>query len=1154
MSKGAHSQAGFNAQNWAALSLFVQYSSYPSFRSIELEQPKLADFVLVFDKKRIICESKKSHISYANLRSILDTIPDVGADDEILIICTSVGPRIKEDLENAKYFPEIKTRLTKQHQFTTRHLELLAKVNIWVVDQDMNEDIVRSLLGERFQSWLPDDELEDLMASLLIKNVYNKSAKGQVYTKAEFNDELTKRRELLKTKDDYKHSERSAKDHINTLLSELNNVDSRLQSEHRLKAVIADSRLHYFALREISKVQNLNLAQWDNLWHATFGSYYAREVLRIFADNVKDELSAEYVVDFLKKSTPKLRFRNMEEYEFKAVADILMKAIDVSDALIGDAFELLKELYEYSTENPLYVDRGNRGRDKWLLGELAKDFHNLYIKADLPVKERIVNYVYNNFDIVDEESEYWHKTPFDFLEILKQDLLAKPEKFEALLSHLQEQYQKNYSKYKVKYDGWELMGGSVSNFAGEYTVHDKAFVDKIIRPFLNSLSIDEQWKIVDQYVALRVSDVSADKPDFINRAFVPFLVDQYTQDSDKAFKILSRFIKMRKGIPNKTELIFFYVRDLTKISAEKQWSLLEVAINEFGYPVNVFMDQVLWGLLARGHTKALKTFSELVDDEKYMGRQVLFDSTVIDSIEKILGNEATFELGTELLERYLQSEFFKNLDSFDSYDAKKPILSVLNKDFEKGASLVNGLTASPSENQQRVFGAVLRDTPDELLDDVFNEIVKPEIQAAMTPLEMAKKYTNVETRENFIWFAEKLSKKHKFDETFYIVDFFLTDPNPMPGNDYDEEVFAGKQNLSINTVRGCIAWALLPVNSVAGRSYVGRAFKIVKTLCTDKSPYVRQMSVLMLEALANNRHTTMPDSKEWFMDYAIAKEIEDFSFQMLHDKANYQNAIMKHLARVFARIRTLNDEDALDVINIFEKYSDAETLKELNSFIIFMAEFRKDSFEDWPKSRGIIKPHNPEPIQNLLKDLLEKGRVEQRQSLAWHLAKLPEEPIKNKGNFDRFFGISMKYLPFAIKKYDNHLFSSIHNFIKSYIDDKFDDCYRLWKMSLKVEREALIKESKKGLHPGEYNWWPYHHNGSILVKVLEKKGVEQFLQDIDYLADYPEEVTIAYDFEGALAELEKIKTNKDDIARIYEKLISRNYLYNDSYDKWLASN
>ena len=127
-------------------------------------------------------------------------------------------------------------------------------------------------------------------------------------------------------------------------------------------------------------------------------------------------------------------------------------------------------------------------------------------------------------------------------------------------------------------------------------------------------------------------------------------------------------------------------------------------------------------------------------------------------------------------------------------------------------------------------------------------------------------------------------------------------------------------------------------------------------------------------------------------------------------------------------------------------------------------------------------------------------------------------------------------------------------FIKHYIDKKFDDCYKIWRMSLDVERPAIIAESKKDQHPGEYNWWPYHYNGSILVKVLEHRGVEQFLEDMEFLIDYPEEASIAYDFNEALTELEKINSHKDEVKRIYEKLLTRNYNFNGSYEKWTAAN
>lgn len=77
--------------------------------------------------------------------------------------------------------------------------------------------------------------------------------------------------------------------------------------------------------------------------------------------------------------------------------------------------------------------------------------------------------------------------------------------------------------------------------------------------------------------------------------------------------------------------------------------------------------------------------------------------------------------------------------------------------------------------------------------------------------------------------------------------------------------------------------------------------------------------------------------------------------------------------RVFNRIRTLDEIEAAEVINIFVQHGDNEVRKELDTFIIFMAEFRSSSFKDWPKSRGIVPPYDPKPIQAMLKDFLENG-------------------------------------------------------------------------------------------------------------------------------------------------------------------------------------
>jgi hypothetical protein len=1156
MSKGADSQAGFSAQNWAALSLFIQFSRYHSFRRIELEQPKLADFVLVFDNKRIVCESKKSHVTYSDIREIFDTLPILNSNDEILVICTSTGPRLKEDLENAYYFAPAQEQLIKTHKFTSRHLGLLSRLKLWVVDEELNREIVRNLLGERFQSWLPEDELDDLLNTLLIKNIYEKSTEGGIYSKADFDLELQQRRELLKQKDDYKYKERSAKEIVNKLLAELKDTDSRLQSDNRLKAIIADTGLHYFAIKEITKANDLNVPLWDNFWLATFSSYYSREVLSIFEKNINDQKTATYTTRFIGDNLYKLRFRSTNEFELKSCADILMKAVEVAPELISDTFDLMKIIYKYSTENLLFTEENSRVHDEWLLGELSKDFATLYEKADEDLKSSIVDYIYKSFNLVDESYENWHHTPFEFLEVIRDDLLSHPRNFEDFLSRIRLQYIDFFEKFGAKYNGWELMGGGVSNFGGDYKVHDKAFINTIIWPFIDRLSLDEKWDVANKYATVRVGEVSDNKPDFMNRALIPFLLDQYTNGSETAFRILSDFTRMRKGIPHKAELVFFYTRDSHEMSVEQKWSLLEVAIKEYGFPINVFMDQVLWELLEKKYTKAIKVFSDLLDNKDYMNRQLMFDNTVIESLLRVINNDTTFDQGVDLLVQFLSSEhFIKSLDSFHSYDAKVPVINILNKDFDKGLAIMQSLIRSkaPTANQQRVFGAILRDTPDELLGSIYESLVKPELQSFDSAIKLAQKYTNTETRENFVWFAEKLSKKQLFDDALNIAEFFINDPDPSKDNQYDKEIADGKYDFTITTVRGCISWVILPVNSAAGREYIKRAFEITKRLCTDDSLYVRQMSLPSLEALANNRHTKMPDNKVWFMDYSTAKAIEDFAFAMLEDKSNDHPAIARHLARVFNRIRTLGGAQAIEVINTFAKYKDKEILKELDSFIIFMAEFRKAAFGNWPKSRGTISAYDPKPIQEMLKEFLENGPDEHRESLAWHIVKLPEEPTKNSGELDRLFNISYRYMLYAIKKYDQLVFSSLHRFIEKHIDRKFDKCYDLWRKSLPVERKAIDAESKKDIHSGEYSWWPYHYNGSILLKVLANKGVEQFLKDLEFLVDYPPQVNIAMDIDKVLAELELVRPYKDDVTRIYEKLINRNYLFNDSYEKWLAN-
>ena len=111
MSKSGQSNfTGIAAQNWAAISLFLQYLRDPHFLYIHLESSEREDFDLVFKNgKKITCESKawNRNFSYRNLEKILHNIiskKSINTENEILIICTKLSDRLKRDIEKFKYW------------------------------------------------------------------------------------------------------------------------------------------------------------------------------------------------------------------------------------------------------------------------------------------------------------------------------------------------------------------------------------------------------------------------------------------------------------------------------------------------------------------------------------------------------------------------------------------------------------------------------------------------------------------------------------------------------------------------------------------------------------------------------------------------------------------------------------------------------------------------------------------------------------------------------------------------------------------------------------------------------------------------------------------------------------------------------------------
>jgi hypothetical protein len=127
--------------------------------------------------------------------------------------------------------------------------------------------------------------------------------------------------------------------------------------------------------------------------------------------------------------------------------------------------------------------------------------------------------------------------------------------------------------------------------------------------------------------------------------------------------------------------------------------------------------------------------------------------------------------------------------------------------------------------------------------------------------------------------------------------------------------------------------------------------------------------------------------------------------------------------------------------------------------------------------------------------------------------------------------------------------TNIYYFIEENFEQKFEECFELWKKCLTVERPYLqSKITKDNLY--EMHWWPFHYNGKILVKLADEKGDGEFLKWIDYLSDYPEGAIIANDLDLVIDRFAMLPVT-DKAKSVFEKLVARNPQYFEKMKGWL---
>jgi len=956
------------------------------------------------------------------------------------------------------------------------------------------------------------------------------------------------------------------------------------ENKETILGFLKDRELKSFLMEKLPERFN-NLQKIEFLLEEFVKGERPFELFKILKGSINEE-NKSFIVAFLQKHYEKLggTFLMKELFQEEClvtVQTILEKYPGTVDKILGLIKRVLilrgKEYKKFETT------REHR-REKKLISELLEKISSLYNekKEDEKINETIA-LIDKYFNLVGDDGEYITYTPNNIFWIIRDFITIDFEKnFKRITRLLINQYDQEYKRFggKVTYKGWELMGGGISQSGNKFSITDRHFVSQALQPALERYwekDKDKVWKFMLENCMSRTKDkVSRDRPDFLNRSALGILMKEYTggQHKQEAFRILSDFIRMRKGIPHKPELIFQALRK-SRISDARTWALIEVSLDAYNrQPINVFVNQIIGDLAKEGWKEAINVLRKLLKNSEYMKRQTdLEETSIIDNIIKLLSEESTFSEGIQIFKDYLSMDAFKkDLDRFDAFLVGKGIAYAIEKKPEEGLHILSDIYVDPSltPNQQIALTSSLRDVEDgkgDQLEKIYDNFLKPALQdLGKNTAEIEKRFNYKEARGNIVEFADNLAKAKRFDSALEIARIFVNDTDPCtPGKpdredpkgqfNYHKQIIDGEDVNVITTVRGRVCWLLGQFVVLDGRKYIPEVVELVDQLHGDSNYYVRQQVSFPLLELARVRNTVLPDNhSKRFLSKETADEIERIAFDMLTNEENQKlMAVMKSLARVFSYIRNIDEKRALVVVNIFKNCGFDEVISDFAPLFVFFAELRKGSLKGlkWE----YLGEYNDSKFKELLEDLLRDSSSEVKSHFAWHFWKLTKESVPDKTDvkniikYGNAFRIANKYLKILAESYDPKTFNNIYDFIRDNIDKRFEECHGLWQICLKKERPFLERLTKKR-KAHEIYWWPFRDNGQILIAIEKRGFIKEFLDSFEFLLDYPKEANIG-DVNKVVEALGSLpdKYNRR-VDKILGALIERNPNFYDAREKW----
>jgi hypothetical protein len=1146
---------------------------------MHLEAPKMQDFDLVFnDGRKVICEAKgwKSAFGATQLKRLLNDLVKkkvvLSKNDEFLIVTKTTSNELRKLLRRVRDLsPSLFKDAVKNTVFKEADVEMLQKVKIYEIEQEESAEIAFALVTELIGSWLDSEVLKQLVQSILIDKIYHGSAKGLVIKALEFRELL--REQSRKIRDNVGANSQPTGARLTLINEAVKDPNNSLWAPANLSAISGHWGEIIFASDLLKDRKDLELQKWSKVIAALVSLRISHRAFEIIKNNLNSRENIEFAVEVLKKESKRLRASyafDFHEVELMALGAAIFQNAPSKGMEI---LEALKSIVGSLGKHKLFVK--SKDRTEYLhekAGELA---YSLYEKGDKKLKSAVIEFIINSFCLVEDEGDYWHKAPPAVLSVLKEYLCSSvqgfEQRFKEIVLLLSEQYAEIYKlKFSLPFKGYELIGGVSTWWGNAYSVKDRFFIREILTPSLTwylNQSTAKAYKFFKREFIFKDELVKREKPDFLRRSIIPILVDIYRENisgkRDEARNFLSVLSSSRKGIPSKHHLIYQEASRITDLPV--LWSLISDALNQCDKPLNPFVEKTVCALAQNGHQEAIKVVTQWLSNEEAWtdslfggGPLVLLASIANVDIDDAFGTLDKLVFGSLFTRKGREIDIYEWCDFLAHLFPKHPdkviklLLKIGTQDFL-------------SDSQQvLVIGTIAKLGKEESIDEVIKvSLYETVIVPILHDVKFVEKYPISHVREQLTDFVEGIVKGDPSEKGVHcalaILERLVNDPSPEivknSALSNDSEVFV------IESVRGKTAWVLQHFFRPIARSFLPRTLKVLKTLLSDQSTYIRGMACYPFSILLGNRYTFTTDdlSLPLLADsrdeaFQEAKSLEKLAVKFIGSNINVSKNLTKNIPKLYDRLRLVDFDSAKELWRLAET-DGVELLKEVLPVLIFNAHFRELFVSgDGIKVNPFLSYLKQEPFdyhywQNKLEALTLHENEELRASLSWHIMKLSDTQEEEQAI--RNIPLSLKYFRLLAKRYDQDVFRSAYMFINEHITEYFKECIDLWFALIRVEVMAINDAIANGKSSNDMLWWPFCFNGKIL-SFAATQDRELFLQGIELLLTYPEDIRVDLDDDVAAA-LIKLDGPKERIIAIYDKWISRNSLRFKDKEVWLAA-